>query len=244
MTRRPVPRALRRATHHDAPTAQHDAPPVAEQVAVEPTPLRPSPRPRPRPTPIAEPAESAEPAEPAEPLEPAEPFEPELTAVPDFAEPSFSWRVAALAVAVTLLTVAGGWLFWLDHQAAGADDARRDGLAASITAAETILSYDHRRIDADIAAATKLTTGQFRKDYADTSKTVAPVAKEYKAVVKATVKASSVVSAEQGRVVTLLFVDQATQSTRVQGTKVDQARVRITMVETGAGWRAEKIEAL
>jgi Mce-associated membrane protein len=152
--------------------------------------------------------------------------------------------VVVLAAAVVLITAVAGWLAWLDHSATGADRSGRAALAAAVGDAERILSYDHRRIDADIAAASARTTGAFRKDYADTSRTVAPVAKQYQAVVTATVKAASVVSAEPGEAVVLLFVDQATRSTRVQGTKVDHARVRMTMVETDAGWRVAKVEAL
>ncbi len=262
MSRRPVPRALRHATRPDhdehAPTldaAATDADNAAaadnaaDNAAGDEAARRPSPRPRPggpepdgdsteRPKPSPRPRRRASDAE----LDDADFADSDLadgaTAV------NSRVRVAALAVAVALAVALAGVLFWFDHQGSSADAARRDAVPASVRAAETILSYDHTRMDADIAAASKLTTGQFRKDYADTSRTVAPIAREYKAVVKATVKASSVVSATSDQVVVLLFVDQSTQSTRVQGTQVDQARVRMTMRRVGDDWLAAKVEAL
>ena len=272
MTRRPVPRALRLAARAADHEVEHDTEAdaaagvdagaeagAADDAGAEVAPVRrrPSPRPK-RAVPVTEAAaveaDGGEAGAVVKPSprprrtagEPAAPVPDPSIDIED--EPVLRRRVsvstAALAVLVVLAVGAAGWLFWLDHRATATERARRDGLAAAISGAQTILSYDHRRIDADIAAASRLSTGQFRTDYADTSRTLAPVAKQYKAVVKATVKASSVVRAEPARVVTLLFVDQATQSTRVQGTKVDLARVRVTVVKGGDGWRVAKVEAL
>jgi Mce-associated membrane protein len=225
-------------TSDDAdPVTSDDAEPLAGDNS-EPRP-KPSPRPRPRPSADAEATDGG--ADPDTRVGTAGDWDD--LAADDASGPSRA-RIVALSVAVLLAAMLAGTFFWLDHQKTAADRAGRDGMAASVRAAETILSYDHRKIDADVAAASKLTTGQFRKDYTDTSKTVTPIAKEYKAVVKATVKASSVVSAAPERVVVLLFVDQSTQSTRVQGTQVDQARVRITMQKVGDEWLAAKVEAL
>lgn len=256
MTRRPVPRALRHAARGtDHADADSLAPPE-QDVQPEVERPRPSPRPSPRPR-VTEPVEPVDEelgSDEAELSDDAEfSDEAELTDEAEFSDeagefvdlkPKRTSVTVALAVVTALVIGLAGWMFWLDHQATATDRARRDGLAASVTAAQTILSYDHRRIDADIAAATRLATGKFRTDYADTSKTLVPVAKQYRAVVKATVKASSVVRADPDRVVTLLFVDQATQSTRVQGTKVDLARVRVTMVKSGDAWRVSQVEAL
>jgi Mce-associated membrane protein len=151
--------------------------------------------------------------------------------------------MGAVAAAV-LIGAGGGWAGWSGAQAASAEDARRDGLGAAVAAAQAILSYDHRHFGADTKAAAQRTTGEFRKEYADTSRTVAPLAKQYQAVVEASVKAASVVRATPDEVVTLLFVDQSTRSTRVTGTKIDQARVRLTMVRADGDWRVAKVEAL
>jgi Mce-associated membrane protein len=160
--------------------------------------------------------------------------------------PAAGRRVRAVAAGAAAVVLAGGLAagVWADRRAAAIAKDSESGLAAAVSAAEVILSYDHRRIEADISRATARTTGRFRGEYEETSRAVAPVAREYQAVVKASVKASAVVRAEPGEVVVLLFVDQATTSTRITGTKSDQSRVRMTMLRTGPGWRVSRVEAL
>ncbi|MFI9585408.1 hypothetical protein ACIHCQ_26930 [Streptomyces sp. NPDC052236] len=81
-----------------------------------------------------------------------------------------------------------------------------------------ILSYDYRRLDRDFAAARSRLTGSFRDEYQRTTATVvAPTAKKYQGVVKATVAkppggeapAASVVSASPDSAVVLLFVNRS-----------------------------------
>jgi len=109
-----------------------------------------------------------------------------------------------------------------------------------------VLSYDHRRLDRDFAEAERLLTGPFAGDYAATSeKVVRPTAEQVRAVVTAEVAASAVVRAPSAdRVVVLLFVDQTTTSTRLDGPKVDLNRVRMTMQRVGAEWKVAGIDAL
>jgi Mce-associated membrane protein len=73
---------------------------------------------------------------------------------------------------------------------------------------------------------------------------VRPTAEEVKAVVKAEVVASSVVRASQDRVVVLLFVNQTTTSTRVEGPQVDLNRVRMTLTRVGGDWKVSAVTAL
>ncbi len=150
--------------------------------------------------------------------------------------------LAVAAVVLTAVAAVLGWLAWSTGRTAAARD---DALAAGRSHAQQILSYDYRHIDADIARAKRDITGAFGKDYADTASTVVkPTAVQYHAVVEATVKAASVVSASPSRVVVLLFVDQTTTSTRVPGPKTDQSRVRMTLVETHGTWLVSAVDAL
>ena len=73
---------------------------------------------------------------------------------------------------------------------------------------------------------------------------VRPSAEQYKVVVKAEVTAASVVRAGDDRVVALLFVDQTTTSTRLEGPKVDLNRVRMTLVEQDGKWLVSELDAL
>jgi Mce-associated membrane protein len=88
-------------------------------------------------------------------------------------------------------------------------------------------------------------TGSFADDYAETTEEVVrPTALEVKAVVTAEVVSSSVVRADENRVVLLLFVDQTTTSTRLEGPKVDLNRVRMTLSRTGGQWLVSGVDAL
>ena len=125
------------------------------------------------------------------------------------------------------------------------EQARSAAMAAGERHAVTLLSYDHRHLDRDFARAEAVLTGSFADDYAQTTeKVVRPTAEQVKAVVTAEVVSSSVVRASENRVVLLLFVDQTTTSTRLDGPKVDLNRVRMTLTRTGGQWLVSAVDAL
>ena len=155
--------------------------------------------------------------------------------------------VASLALAVLLLAglAASAVLFYRVQDADAASSARREAVAAARSHAQAILSYDHRKLDADFARASKALTGKFKTDYARTTSTVVrPSATQYKVIVKAEVTAASVVQASAHRAVVLLYVDQTTTSTRLEGPKVDLNRVRMTLVENDGNWLVSELDAL
>lgn len=151
-----------------------------------------------------------------------------------------------VALALVLLLAATAVL--LGVRARGedrAESARSAALAAAEAHAVTLLSYDHRHLDRDFARAGKVLTGSFAEDYARTTRQVVrPSAEEVKAVVTAEVASASVVRASANRAVVLLFVDQTTTSTRLEGPKVDLNRVRMTLVRSGGQWLVSGVDAL
>ena len=158
-------------------------------------------------------------------------------------------RVGLPVVALLLMTVlmaaatAFLWLQVLENQRT--EDARREGLNASRDAARLLFSYDYRTLDKDFSTGRALTTGEFRTQYdKTTTKVVTDVAKQYKAVVKANVVSAGVVRATPDTVVTVVYVNQVTTSTRVTGQKVDLSRVRMTLREVGGRWLVEAVNAL
>ena len=151
--------------------------------------------------------------------------------------------VAGLVTLVLVLTA--GLLALRARGEDRVEQARTSALAAAEAHAVDLLSYDYRHLDRDFARAGKALTGSFADDYATTTKTVVkPTAEEVKAVVTAEVAASSVVRASQNQVVVLLFVNQTTTSTRVEGPKVDLNRVRLTMARVNGDWLVSKVVAL
>ena len=146
--------------------------------------------------------------------------------------------VLALAATVALVTVRAGGQ---DR----AERARSQARAAAEAHAVTLLSYDHRRLDRDFARAREVLTGDFAEDYAATTeKVVRPSAEEVKAVVTAEVAPRRWSGPSENRAVVLLFVDQTTTSTRLEGPKVDLNRVRMTLVRTGGQWLVSGVDAL
>jgi Mce-associated membrane protein len=175
----------------------------------------------------------------------------------DRSEPAPRSRRRPLTLLLAVLLVVGlvalAALGWQYRDGRLTETARTEALAAARTAAPIVLSYDYRRLDKDFSRARAHLTGDFRDEYGKTTKTVvAPTARKYHGVVKATVAApgsgdapaASVVSASPDKVVVLLFVNQVTESTQVSGARVDQNRVRMTMDRTGDGWMVSAVDAL
>ncbi|MET9323573.1 hypothetical protein ABZX75_25795 [Streptomyces sp. NPDC003038] len=156
-------------------------------------------------------------------------------------------RVAAL-VALTLALAATATLGWYHREGERTDAARAAALTAARKAAPVILSYDHRHLDRDFAAARTHLTGDFLDQYTKTTKTVvAPTAATYQGVVKATLadpSAISVVSASPDKAVILLFMNQITTSTQITTPRLDLNRVRMALVRTPQGWKVSAVDAL
>ncbi|WP_137988554.1 hypothetical protein [Streptomyces vilmorinianum] len=133
-------------------------------------------------------------------------------------------------------------------------EARTSAAAAARKAAPAILSYDYRHLDTDFATARTHLTPPFLDEYTKTTTTVvAPTARQYQGVVKATIAkppgadasaSVSVVSASPDKAVILLFMNQVTTSTRISGPRVDLNRVRMTLVRTPQGWKVSAVDAL
>ncbi|MFE0253280.1 hypothetical protein [Streptomyces sp. NPDC059010] len=196
-----------------------------------------------------------------DPPEPSpESFEPEGAAPPEEPDSPRHQRLltalpltALLTVLLTAGLVAAAVLGWQYRDGHLTESARAEAVAAARRAAPAVLSYDYRHLDRDFATARTHLTGDFRDEYAKTTKAVVgPTAEKYHGVVKATIAApasggspaTSVVSATPEKVVVLLFVNQVTESTQVSGSRVDLNRVRMTMSRTDDGWKVSAVDAL
>jgi Mce-associated membrane protein len=220
-------------------------PPVAvqpEPPAFVPPQPQPEPEPEPEPDPFVEPEPLVEPEPTGAEYDgetPAEDVTPEAITTPSRAP------LIALVLTVVLMALATGFVWYRVHRADQIDAARQAGLEASRDAAAVLLSYDYRTLDKDFSAGKAVTTGAFRTEYAtSTSKVVAPVAKEKKAVVKAEVVTAGIVRASPDTVVTIVYVNQVTTSTLQTGPKVDLSRVRMTLKHVSGRWLVSKVEAL
>lgn len=150
-----------------------------------------------------------------------------------------------LIVLVAVIATGALALYLHAHRAAQSAQARTAAMDAARSHATELLSYDHSTLQDDLAQAKADATGKFRDEYLTTTKKlVSSQAKRYEVVVRARVVGTSVVKAEPERVVTLLFIDQATQSNRIKGTEIDQNRVRMTLTKVDEEWLVSGLAAL
>lgn len=132
------------------------------------------------------------------------------------------WLLRSALAVLLLLALAAGVLGGLARDAAQDDAARRTALAAAETAAIEVLSYDYRRIDDDVAEGKALATGRFLEQYDQATADLVEQARTGQVVVTAAVQAASVQSADDDRVVTLLFVDQTTERAGLEQPRLDR----------------------
>jgi Mce-associated membrane protein len=134
------------------------------------------------------------------------------------------------------------------HSHSSLDSSRKSGARAAQTAATTLLAYDYRHIANDVANAKGLITTPFSSQYAETATTLQSEAVKLQAIVQANVRTTAIEDASHNRVVVLLFVDQSSvkklpgQKTPV--TRIDEQRVRMTMVRSHGHWLVSELAAL
>lgn len=151
--------------------------------------------------------------------------------------------MVVLLILVVLTAAGAAWLWRMSQERNATRAARTGAAAAAQAAAPAILSYDYRTYDASVARGRKYTAGKFAKQYASSTRELKASAKKEKAVVRATVSASGVVSASPDEVVLLLYVNQYRQNTNIDGQKVDQNRVVMTLSRRGDTWKVTKVVA-
>jgi Mce-associated membrane protein len=152
--------------------------------------------------------------------------------------------VIALAVAVLVAAVAVGVL-WLQTDRADQRSAdSRAAMSAATAAAQVIFSYDYRTFDAGVAKAKPYLTGDFAKEYAQTTASLKATAQQEQAVVQAQVSAASVVESTGDHVELLVYLNQYRRNTNITGEKVDQNRVVLTLVRTGGAWKVSAASAI
>jgi Mce-associated membrane protein len=125
---------------------------------------------------------------------------------------------------------AAGAIWYDERRAAALDSAGKRCLARSTAAAQAIFSYDHRSFDASVANARPYVTGDFAREYEQTTGGLKAAAEQQQAIVRAEVSSAGVVDVRGDRVELLLFVNQHRRNTAINGEKVDQNRVVLTMV--------------
>jgi Mce-associated membrane protein len=138
----------------------------------------------------------------------------------------------ALVLASAALLIGGATAtLWIDDlRAAARETAAQRCLARSAAAAQAIFSYDYRTFDASVANARPFLAGDFAREYAETTAGLKAAAEQQQAIVRAEVEAASITDVRDHRVELLLYVNQYRRNTAINGEKVDQNRVVLTML--------------
>lgn len=147
-------------------------------------------------------------------------------------------------IAVVLVLAVGGYLWWDKVRLADADNASRESLAVAPAAAAAIFSYDYRTFDDSVANGRSFTTGSFTDEYAKTTAALKDTALKEQAVVTAQTTVSGIVDAGPDRVDVLLYVNQYRRNVNIQGEKVDQNRVVLTLTKVGDSWKVSGAAAI
>jgi Mce-associated membrane protein len=152
-------------------------------------------------------------------------------------------RKLALVALIVILAFAG--VAWFAHRGTERrDTAVRQSLAAATSAAQAIFSYDYRSFDTSVSNGQSFATGDFAKEYTQTTTALKSNAVKEQAIVRAAVSATGVVSASAGRVELLLYLNQYRRNANITGEKVDQNRVVLTMVQVHGEWKVASATAI
>lgn len=154
-----------------------------------------------------------------------------------------------LVVACVALAVAAGFA---GVSRAGAEDratgpitsteARQSGLRAATTLTERVLSYDWKRLDADVRATEKVLAPSFRAEYAQAMAGVKAQTLKNKLTLTATAVSTSVVSASPQKVVALVYVDQGAKAAGTTNPRIYVLRVLVTLTRGAGEWRVSTMD--
>ena len=149
--------------------------------------------------------------------------------------PKTLWiAIAVLAVGLVALNVG---LLRERQSGERVEVARSDAVRSAKTLVPTVLSYDYRRLDADLAKAKASTTGRFATEYAGVvDGSLRQVAAKDEVVSKASVTGSSLVTATEDRAVVLLFVTQSTTRAGAKVPTISTSRVQASLALRGGDW--------
>ena len=150
----------------------------------------------------------------------------------------------ALAVAVLVVLGAAGGAWWSARSSTDRAADGRAALTAATEAAQVIFSYDYRSFDAGVAKAKPYLTGGFATEYAQTTASLKATAQKEQAVVQVQVSGAGIVDSDGHRVDLLIYLNQYRRNTNVNGEKVDQNRVVLTMTRVGRAWKVSAAAAI
>ncbi|MGH8876537.1 MAG: Hsp70 family protein [Stackebrandtia sp.] len=154
---------------------------------------------------------------------------------------------AAAAFALLLLAITGIGSAVAESTgspASGTDRVDPKLLSDSRHAVEALFSYDYRSMDDSIDNASEFTTGKFREKHRKTMEGVRESAENEKATVEADTLDIGVVETSDDSVEILAFINQTVRNKNIEGSRVDESRVALTMVQVDSQWKVADSKSL
>lgn len=162
------------------------------------------------------------------------------------------WSVVVLALVFGLLCLSvAGAILWSergDGVADGGVQVRASALEAARERTVALTSYDHRTLDANVAAVLSTATGAFEQEYTSTVEQLRETFVSSQVVATSEVRAAGlegeVADAEQGeRAVVVVAVDQVIAAAGAEP-RTETNRLRMTLVRPEGTWLVEAVERL
>jgi Mce-associated membrane protein len=157
-----------------------------------------------------------------------------------------NWRrvsaFALLPALAFLLALSAAFLKFQDSAVRQGDQARTESVQAAMDSTVALLSYKPDSVEQQLTGARDRLTGEFRDQYTDLiNNVVIPGAKQKQISAVAKVPAAASVSANPGRAVVLVFVNQTVNVGNDAPTDTASS-VRITLDKVGDRWLISKFE--
>jgi Mce-associated membrane protein len=114
--------------------------------------------------------------------------------------------------------------------------------AAAIRETRATLTYNYKTLPANFATAEAGLTPKFRANYlSTTAASVTPLATKYHAISTASVTAGGVSQAGPDSATVLLFVDQTVENTKLAHPRLDQSRIKVSMLRLDGRWMVDNL---
>jgi Mce-associated membrane protein len=123
--------------------------------------------------------------------------------------------------------------------------AVKEATFASSHTAQKMSTYDYRTLDADLKAASALTTGKLHTQYGKLAEELKTVAVPRQAISNTTVMKVGVVSATPDKVVTLVYANRSSATKDDKEQRLPESlRMKMTMVKKDGKWLASEVVLL
>ncbi|KAA9163657.1 hypothetical protein FPZ12_009160 [Amycolatopsis acidicola] len=164
----------------------------------------------------------------------------------DRALPKGKPRIVLAAFAVVLALAGAGAVTVLTLSTLDttrSEQAGKDAVAAALDLTPKLLDYDYKTIDADLARAQSVTTGDYwaQNGLAGTLK---PAVVAQEASTHTVVQAAGVADAQPDRVVVLAFLNQTTTGKNLSAPRVDSRVAKVTVARVDGRWLLAAFEPL